>query len=511
MANLRTFVIQRLLLIPVTIFFILTIVFFLLRVLPGANPIRAIAPQLPESVVAARTKALGLDKPLLDQYFDYLNRVIHLDFGTAITSQANVTTEVLQRFGATLELTIVALLIGIPLGIFIGTYEGKYRGTKRDHFLRIYSIGFFAIPIFLFGIYIQQLLGVLITRNGMGWIPPVGRTSGGYTSAISKVTGVYMLDTLIFSGKTPFLSFSMLGQHIILYWEYIYLFFGICIFLTVIGLWFYLSYYKKNRDFYIDFDSDTHSFKVPKIAFISLIVYLSSAYIVIKYPDISQTLQLNQLGILQAPIYVFFLIIGLAVWPFSLNFLDKNMRQYFKNAIIVGLIIGCIPLNLYFYHAWFDPTNYLVNTNSYVSSLDLFNDVMRHLLLPGFALGMLISSIVSRVIRTNMIITMNESYIDSSRARGIPERKITYNYAMKNATVPTIPLLGLQFALLLSGAILTETTFSFPGLGYYLFQALQAKDFTEIQGALIFLSMNVAIISFITDLVYAFMDPRVRL
>ena len=136
---------------------------------------------------------------------------------------------------------------------------------------------------------------------------------------------------------------------------------------------------------------------------------------------------------------------------------------------------------------------------------------MRHLLLPGFALGMLISSIVSRVIRTNMIITMNESYIDSSRARGIPERKITYNYAMKNATVPTIPLLGLQFALLLSGAILTETTFSFPGLGYYLFQALQAKDFTEIQGALIFLSMNVAIISFITDLVYAFMDPRVRL
>lgn len=511
MANLRTFVLQRLALIPVTIFFILTIVFYLLRVLPGANPIRAIAPQLPQSVIEARTKALGLDKPIWEQYLDYLNRVIHLNFGTSIAGNADVATEVIHRFGATLELTIVALLIGIPLGIFIGTYGGRWRETKRDHLLRVYSIAFFAIPIFLFGIYIQQLFGVLTTKGGVGWIPPNSRTSGGVASAIPKLTGVFMFDSLIFSGTTSLFSINLFGNNYVFYWEFIYLFFGICIYLCIIIIWWYHSFIKRSQAFLLDQDNQKPNWKIPKLFARTLVIYLLSCLIVLKFGLLVELFQLEFLGIILVPIFVFFLVLGLAIWPLTLTYTDISVRPYYKIGVIIGLVIACIPLIFYFYSAWFTPRFQVRSSESLVTSLYLFLDVVRHLLLPGLALGLLISSIVSRVIRQNMIITMNESYIDSSRARGIPERKITYDYAMKNATVPAIPLLGLQFALLLSGAILTETTFSFPGLGYYLFQALTAKDYPEIQGAIIFLAMNVAIVSFITDVVYAFVDPRVRL
>ena len=113
--------------------------------------------------------------------------------------------------------------------------------------------------------------------------------------------------------------------------------------------------------------------------------------------------------------------------------------------------------------------------------------------------------------RIRGFVAMNEAYIDASRARGIAEKKIVYNYAQKNATIPAIPLFGTQFALLLAGALLTETTFSYRGLGFYLFQAIQAQDFPQIEAAIVFLTFSVAIVSFFTDLLYASLDPRVRL
>jgi peptide/nickel transport system permease protein len=140
---------------------------------------------------------------------------------------------------------------------------------------------------------------------------------------------------------------------------------------------------------------------------------------------------------------------------------------------------------------------------------DLTLDLLTHLIMPSLALGMLIAGVIARQVRTNMIYHLEQDYVHFARSRGIPENTVKYRYALKNSVVPVIGLISLQFALLLAGAILTETTFNIPGLGRYLFQALQEKDFPAVQGVMVIFVMIVSIVSVIGDVLYALLDPRI--
>jgi len=133
-----------------------------------------------------------------------------------------------------------------------------------------------------------------------------------------------------------------------------------------------------------------------------------------------------------------------------------------------------------------------------------------HLLLPSLTLGIVLSGIFIRLTRANMLDTLKADYVLAARARGIPERRVVYGHALKNAFIPVLTMLGLQFAALLAGAILTETTFSWPGMGRLLVERIYLRDYPTIQGVIVMFAFFVSIVSLIVDLTYAVIDPRVR-
>ncbi|TVR15849.1 MAG: ABC transporter permease [Phormidium sp. GEM2.Bin31] len=139
-----------------------------------------------------------------------------------------------------------------------------------------------------------------------------------------------------------------------------------------------------------------------------------------------------------------------------------------------------------------------------------FFAALYHLALPSLTLGILLSGIFERVVRVNLKQTLKSDYVEAARARGIPERRILLAHALKNALIPTISVLGLTFAALLSGAILTEVTFSWPGLASRLYEAISARDYPAVQGLVVFFGAIVVGISIMIDILNAWIDPRVR-
>jgi peptide/nickel transport system permease protein len=141
---------------------------------------------------------------------------------------------------------------------------------------------------------------------------------------------------------------------------------------------------------------------------------------------------------------------------------------------------------------------------------DAFVDVVKHLILPAVTLGLVTAGVFIRLIRVNVIRTMKDDYIEAARARGIDERAVVYHHAFRNALVPVITVVGLTVALLLSGAVLTETTFNWPGIGATLIEYLQNRDYTAVQGIVIVFALVVVAVSVIIDFVNAYIDPRIR-
>lgn len=136
--------------------------------------------------------------------------------------------------------------------------------------------------------------------------------------------------------------------------------------------------------------------------------------------------------------------------------------------------------------------------------------VVTHLVLPTVTLGLILSGVFVRLTRINVIETLQADYIAAARARGIRERVVVYGHALKNAMIPIITLIGLQIAILLAGAVLTETVFSWPGMGGYLVQRISARDYTAVQSVITMFAFLVAILSLAVDIVYSLLDPRVR-
>jgi len=144
-------------------------------------------------------------------------------------------------------------------------------------------------------------------------------------------------------------------------------------------------------------------------------------------------------------------------------------------------------------------------------NLFTFFESLKALLLPCLTLGLILSGMFIRMTRTNMLETLRLDFVTAARARGLKESTVTYSYALRNAFLPVLTMMGLQFAILLGGAILTETTFSWPGLGRYVVDRINFRDYTAIQGAIVMFGIFVTLVSLVVDILYAYVDPRIRL
>jgi peptide/nickel transport system permease protein len=140
-----------------------------------------------------------------------------------------------------------------------------------------------------------------------------------------------------------------------------------------------------------------------------------------------------------------------------------------------------------------------------------FGLTLKYLFLPSLTLGLVLCGIFIRLTRSNMLETLRLDFVTAAKARGLKESTVTYGYALRNAFLPVLTMMGLQFAMLLGGAVLTETTFSWPGLGRYLVDRINFRDYTAIQGTVVVFGILVSIVSLVIDLLYAYFDPRIRL
>ena len=180
--------------------------------------------------------------------------------------------------------------------------------------------------------------------------------------------------------------------------------------------------------------------------------------------------------------------------------------------LIFGVYLGWLPIG-----GRIDPKMYPATiTGLYVLdsiltwNFEALKSSILHLILPSITLGIVLSGVYIRITRSSMIEVLRQDFIVAAKARGLPDRIIVFKHALKNAFIPVLTMMGLQFAILLAGAVLTETTFSWPGMGTFLLERIQYRDFTTVQGTIVFFALLVAFVSLIVDIFYAFLDPRVR-
>jgi len=337
MRNLTRYIITRVLLTIPMVFILLSIVFVVLRVMPG-DPVSAmLGGHAPESVIEQKKAEMGLNRPMAVQYLDYLWQICRLDLGESMVFKQRVTKAIGEKLPATIELTFFGILITLFLGVFMGAYAADKRRMVQDYAIRLYGIVVYCIPVYWMGLMLQLIFGIWLDV-----LPIAGRTGARVFASTFEKTGFYVLDTLLV------------------------------------------------RDF------------------------------------------------------------------------------------------------------------------------SAFGDVLIHLILPAFTLGLVLSGIFIRLTRANMLDVLKADYIVAAEARGIRHRKIVYRHALKNAFIPILTMMGLQIALLMAGAVLTETTFSWPGMGRLLLERIYLRDYPTIQGVIIMIALIVAMASLIVDIIYAIVDPRVR-
>ncbi|MFF7682439.1 ABC transporter permease [Microbacterium sp. NPDC007973] len=337
--GLWRYILVRLVLIIPTVFILVTVVFLLMRV--TGDPITAaLGGRLPPEQLAERIAAAGYDRPLYQQYFEYIWGVLRGDFGTTITDNRPVIGILLQYGSATLELAIYALVVALLIGIPFGLIAAYRRDRWQDATLRIGAILGYATPIFFVGLLLKLVFAVWLSV-----LPVAGRANTRTELKLSTLdapSGIYLLDAI------------RLGD---------------------------------------------------------------------------------------------------------------------------GAAVG---------------------------------DVLTHAILPGVALGILTAGIFLRLVRTNVIGTLGSQYVTSARSRGVGEYRLVTKHAYRPALIPIITVIGLQIALLLSGAVLTETTFEWKGLGFMLSEYLKARDFVAVQGIVVMIAVLVAFTNFLVDVIAAIIDPRVR-
>jgi peptide/nickel transport system permease protein len=156
------------------------------------------------------------------------------------------------------------------------------------------------------------------------------------------------------------------------------------------------------------------------------------------------------------------------------------------------------------------PTNFYVLDAIITRDLATLKDVLKHLVLPAIALGSIPLAIVTRITRAAVLDVQNEDYVRTARAKGLPPLTVDHRHVLRNALLPISTIIGLQTGLLLSGAILTETVFAFPGMGSWLRDAIFNRDYPVLQGGILFLALIFVLVNLVVDISYAIINPRIR-
>jgi len=133
-----------------------------------------------------------------------------------------------------------------------------------------------------------------------------------------------------------------------------------------------------------------------------------------------------------------------------------------------------------------------------------------HFVLPALTLGGALAAILTRMVRTSMLEELGQDYIRTARAKGLPENTVVYRHALRNAMIPIVTVLGLQFGALLAGAIVTETIFSWPGIGRMTIQAISNRDYYLVQGCILCIGLTYVVVNLLTDMTYSALNPRIR-
>jgi peptide/nickel transport system permease protein len=211
-----------------------------------------------------------------------------------------------------------------------------------------------------------------------------------------------------------------------------------------------------------------------------------------RLPDVS----LRLFAVLSYAIPVFFLGMLLKLFAVNTGILPPTGRA----SVSVETAINDVAPNTHIY---------LINAILYGNN-DYVVDVLKHAILPALTLGLLTGGIFLRLVRVNLLQTMRADYVEAARARGVAERKVVRKHAFKNALIPVVTVMGLQIAGLLGGAILTEKTFEWRGLGFALSDYILKNDFPAVQGIIAAIAVIVSLASLVIDVVVAVIDPRVR-
>jgi peptide/nickel transport system permease protein len=196
-------------------------------------------------------------------------------------------------------------------------------------------------------------------------------------------------------------------------------------------------------------------------------------------------------------------LLGISIPIFFLAILLKYIF-----AVQLGLLptVGRISVLINIDH----PTNFYTVDALLAGDPAAFWDVIKHLILPAIALGSIPLAITARITRAAVLDVQNEDYVRTARAKGLPPRVVDERHIFRNAMLPITTIVGLQTGLLLSGAVLTETVFAFPGMGTWLVEAIRQRDFPVLQGGILFVSFVFVIVNLLVDISYALINPRIR-
>jgi peptide/nickel transport system permease protein len=393
------------------IMLLLTIVFLIVRVLPG-DPVLLHFEKYEDPIAVEHLRhALGLDKPLIVQYFDYLVGLFRGDLGKSMQDYSSVGQQIFSAFPATLELAIYSMIIAVLLGVLLGVQAAKKYNSFQDHSIRTFGIVTYAIPVFFLGMIFQIIFGIYF-----GWFP----------------TGTRTYPTLVPTGLRIPLQPPQGGFPVVLMWS------------SITGL-----------------------------------VCATMCLIILRMKKV-------KFWPTGTPIAFSVFAIGWVVWAsgawrfMNLGGIHVSTGLYTIDSLLEGNIVK-------------------------------FVEALRYLFLPSLTLGLVLCGIFIRLTRNNALETFRQDYVTAAKARGLKDNTVTYGYALRTAFLPVLTMMGLQFAALLGGAILTETTFSWPGLGKYVVERINSRDYTAIQGAVVFFGLLVALVSLIVDILYAFLDPRIKL
>jgi len=410
--GLRSYIVARVLLMIPMVLLLLSIVFLIIRVMPGDPVLLHFERKASEEAIAEMRHALGLDKPLHIQYFEYLAGLLRGDLGRSMApGRHSISQDIFSAFPATLELAIFSTLIAVTVGILLGVRASKSYNSIQDHSIRALGIVVYAIPIFFLGMIFQLIFAI-----NLHWLPANGRfppfltEPNGLVIHLSKPTGGFV-QVFMWSLPAGFVSWA------------------IC----------FVALKRKRVKFWLK-------------GFLISLLALLAGWVVYAY----------------------------LAWHFiGAGVLDISTGLFTIDSLLEGS-----PLK--------------------------FVESLRYLFLPSLTLGLVLSGVFIRLTRSNMLETLRLDFVTAAKARGLKEAAVVYGYALRNAFLPILTMMGLQFATLLGGAILTETTFSWPGLGRYLVDRINFRDYTAIQGAVVYFALIVAVVNLVVDILYAYLDPRIR-